>query len=62
MEPTRILPNGDLYYEAGEGKILLQVDTGRKYKKALDPHDGRKHRYEEIDEEPLAESAGEEAL
>lgn len=59
MEPTKVLPNGDLYYEASEGKILLQVDTGRKYKKALDPHDGKKHRYEEIDEEPQAREIAE---
>ena len=51
VQPTKTYPNGDLLYVAPEGKMLLQVETGRKYKKAFEPHDGKHYTYEEADDE-----------
>ena len=49
VTPT-ILPNGDLLYEASEGKLLLQLDTRLTFKKAYEKANGKHHEYEEIDE------------
>lgn len=49
VTPT-ILPNGDLLYEASEGKLLLQLDTHLTFKKAYEKANGKHHKYEEIDE------------
>ena len=51
MEPTKTYPNGDLYYKASKGKILLQKDTGRRYYEAFEASDSKHHIYEEVDDE-----------
>ena len=49
LEPTVVYPNGDIEYIARNGKSLLQVDTGRKFKRAYEPANGKHHQYEEVD-------------